>query len=61
MFRLSVSPATAPSTVPFTVAPVAAVVPSYTLVKVPPMLAVAVSDLALIEALTSAITGGVKL
>ena len=43
------------------VAPVAAVVPSYVLETVPPMLAVAVRTRGVMEAATSAMTGVVKL
>ena len=61
VFRLSVSPDTAPETDPETVAPVAVVVPSYALVRVPPMLAVEVSALGVMAAVAAAIVGAVKL
>ena len=61
VLRPSVSPLTAPVMVPATVAPVAAVVPSYALVRVPPIAAVELSALGVMVAVASAMVGAVKL
>ena len=57
----SVSPAIAPLTVPLTVAPKAAALPSYTLLFAPPMAATAVKALGVMLPATAATVGAVKL
>ena len=59
--RLSASPAMAPLTVPLTLAPGAAVLPSYTLPVLPPMAATAVKALGVMLPATAVMVGAVKL
>ena len=59
--RLSASPGMAPLTVPLTLAPGAAVLPSYTLLVAPPMVATAVKALGVMLPATAATVGAVKL
>ena len=59
--RPRLSPAMAPLTVPLTLAPGAAVLPSYTLLVLPPMAATPVKALGVMLAATAATVGAVKL